>query len=357
MSAPRNLFSSDNSSAVDPRILSALGTVDRSHAWAYGDDDATRGGIDAIRRIFDTECDVFFVYNGTGANVVSLSAATRSHEAVICTEMAHINQDECGAPEAFGGYKLHGVAAPDGKLTPEHLRPFLRVRGFEHANQPRTISITQATEIGSVYLPEEVAALGAFAREHDLYLHMDGARIANAAVSDIANGGTEPSLAGAIETLRAMTAGAGVDLLSFGATKNGLMFGEAIVVFRRDLADHMAYIRKQATQLHSKMRYVGAQFAAWIDENVWYENAVAANRKARRLAAEIAGISGVKIHSPVYGNGVFAYLPAAAIEPLREEFGFYLWDATSGLARLMLSYDTREEFTDAFVARLKELAA
>ncbi len=348
------LFSSDNGSAVDPRVLEALINVDRDHVHAYGDDDLTRAAEAQIQALFASDCRVFFVYNGTGANVISLASATRSHEAVLCTGMAHINEDECGAPEKFGGFKLHGVPAPDGKMRVDQLRPFLDSVGFEHTNQPRTISITQATEIGTVYRPEEIAEISAFARENGLYLHMDGARISNAAVF-LAQNGTAPARVGAVEALRQVTTDAGVDILSFGATKNGLMFGEAIVVFRPELAQQMQYIRKQATQLHSKMRYTAAQFLVWARDGIWAENAARANRLAVTLGRELEGIPGVSLAGPVEANGVFVRLPAHTIAPLQEEFGFYLWNRDQNMARLMVSYDTEEVRIGRFVERLKSL--
>lgn len=343
-------FSSDNGSAVDPRIMNALVEVGRDHVWAYGDDPITQQAEETIQRLFQMEGSVFFVYNGTGANVTSLTAATRSHESVICTEMAHINEDECGAPEKLGGFKLHGIPAPEGKLTPGMVAPFLKVRGFEHTSQPRTVSITQATEVGTIYTPEEVAELSAFCREWDLLLHMDGARISNAAVriADRTN-------VDVVTALRSFTTSAGVDILSFGATKNGLMFGEAVVVFRRELAEQFRYIRKQSTQLHSKMRYVSAQFLTWLEEGIWEENARRANRGADLLSDRIGTLPGVEIAFPVESNGVFVRLPERVIEPLREEFGFYLWDQEEDLVRLMVSYDTNFEFIERFSERLKEL--
>jgi len=348
-------FASDNASPAHPRVLQYLAALDRDHAIAYGDDAVTRKAADRIRGLFGCDCEVLFVYNGTGANVTGLRALARPWEAVICTEMAHINEDEGGAPEAIGGFKLLPVEREDGKLQPEDIRRFLPRLGFEHTNQPAVVALTQATEVGTLYRPEELAAIRAVAAEHGLAVQMDGARIANAAVShqEEARGlGREITPE---EAIREITVGAGVDLLSFGATKNGLMFGEALVFFSEGGRDAVRFLRKQTTQLNSKMRYLSGQFIPYLEERIWYENARLANERARELAHELEGVPGARLAHPVEANGVFLELPAAAIAPLQEEFHFYLWNRDRNMVRLMLSWDTERELIQRFAARTREL--
>ena len=396
------LFASDNAGAAHPAVLQALVDLPRDHYRSYGDDPLTAQAERAISELFDHECGVYFVYNGTGANVTALRAMARSYHGVVCTHMAHINEDEAGACEAIGGFKLLAVDRADGKLRPTDVQPLLARRGFEHSNQPSAISITQATEVGTVYTPAETAALGEFARAERLHVHVDGARLANAVVAladeqaagdhaadksaaDKHPAGEAPGnrvrgsqganaapaapsfAAGALPTaapaspagvramLRRVTVEAGVDAISFGATKNGLAFGEAVVFFNRDLDRDARYIRKQTTQLHSKMRYTAAQFLAYLADTVWIENARHANQMARYLARRLKVEAGVETAHPVEANGVFAIMEASLIDPLQREFGFYTWDESRHVVRLMLSYDTPPAFVDAFVARVVEL--
>jgi threonine aldolase len=274
--------------------------------------------------------------------VLALQAMNRPFEAVLCSQAAHIQEDECGAPEKFTGCKLIGVPHQDGKLTVEALRAHLRGVGSQHNVQPRTISISQSTEFGTVYLPAEVRAISAFAREHGLLLHMDGARLANAAAS-LGVG------------LREASRDCGVDVLSFGGTKNGLMCGEAVVFFRPELARGFSFVRKQGMQLASKMRFIAAQFSALLDGDLWLRNASHSNRMAKRLAEGAARIQGVRIHRPVEANGVFAILPSSVTKPLQQEFAFHVWDERVGEVRWMTAFDTNEEDVDQFVAALERL--
>lgn len=350
----RQLFASDNASAAHPAVIQSL-LKGREHLISYGDDPVTAAVEQQIRALFDRECGVYFVYNGTGANVSALQSMARSFEAVICSEMAHINEDEGGAPEAIGGFKLLPVHRADGRLRPEDLRSFLSRRGFEHTNQPAVVSLTQATEVGTVYWPEELRALTDACHQENLSVHMDGARISNAAVAvwDRAEREGRPFSTPA-EALRQATAG--VDVLSFGATKNGLMFGEAVVFFDRAYESTYRFFRKQTTQLHSKMRYITGQFGPYLEDDLWFHNARTANHGAQRLSAALQGLPGFHVAFPTEANGVFVDMPVRAVEGLQEEFGFYLWNSERNMARLMVSWDTTEETLDRFVDRARDYA-
>jgi threonine aldolase len=336
-------FASDNNSGAHPEVLEAIAAANEGHVVAYGDDDYSAAARDRIREHFGESAAAFFVFNGTGANVTAIDALTEPHEAVICTDVAHMNVDECGAPERIAGIKLLQVRNKGGKLTPDDVSRWEAHRGDEHAVQPRVVSITQATELGTVYTVDETRAIADAAHELDLYLHVDGARVANAAASLGAS-------------LRDVTTEAGVDAVSFGGTKNGLLMGEAVVFARRELAESFLYTRKQLGQLASKMRFVAAQFDALLTDDLWRRNAEHSNRMARRLADAIAAIDGVELAHPVEANGVFANLPAAAIDRLREALPaampFYVWDEAAGTVRLMCSWDTTAEDIDELTAAL-----
>lgn len=347
-----HLFASDNTATVHPAVMDALARVNEKHEISYGDDEYTREAEARIRELFDAEVTVYFVYNGTGANVLGLASMVRSWEATICTEIAHINEDETGAPEKFTGSKLLPVHPRTGKLTVDQLKPFMGRRGFEHTSQPRAVSLTQSTEVGTCYTPEEIREIAEFCREEGLYLHMDGARIPNAAVSlaDRPGSAMEPR-----EMLREITSRAGVDVLSFGLSKNGIMFGEAVVFFRPELAPQALFLRKQTTQLASKMRYIAAQYSAMVDGDLWALNARRANALAARLAGRITAIDGVDLAYPVEANGVFPSLPQNAIAALREDWGFYTWEPERSIVRLMLCFDSDEQDVDQFCDALEAL--
>jgi threonine aldolase len=336
-------FASDNNSGVHPEVLEAIAAANEGHVIAYGDDDYTARARDRFREHFGESAEAFPVFNGTGANVTSIDALTGPHDAVICTDVAHMNVDECGAPERIAQTKLLTVAHTQGKLTPDDVGRWEAHRGDEHAVQARLVSITQATELGTVYTVEETRAIADAAHELDMYLHVDGARIANAAVSL----GAE---------LRELTTDAGVDVISFGGTKNGLLLGEAVVFLRPGLADHFLFTRKQLGQLASKMRFVAAQLEALLTDDLWRRNASNANSMAKRLADAITAIDGVELAYPVEANGVFANLPAPAIERLREALPaampFYVWDEDAGTVRLMCSWDTTAEDVDGLAEAL-----
>ncbi|HUX13841.1 MAG TPA: low specificity L-threonine aldolase [Spirochaetia bacterium] len=347
---PERFFASDNAATVHPRIMEALTAANHGHAISYGEDPITRSAIAAFKELLGPRAEPFFVYNGTAANVLGLEAALRPYNGIICTTVAHINEDECGAPERHVGAKLLAVYASDGRLSVGQIEHFLADQGNEHRSQPGMVSITQATEVGTVYSPAQIAEIASFCHDHGMYLHMDGARIANATVAL----DRDP---------REITVDAGVDVLSFGGTKNGLMFGEAVVFFRPELATQFRYIRKQGMQLASKMRYIAAQFDAYIREGLWRDNAAHANAMAKRLAAGIRSLPGVSIAYPVEANGVFARVPSRIVEPLRALHHFYDWEkepagsaaGSSTVARWMASFDTTEQDVDRFVVDLTRL--
>jgi len=337
----RRNFASDNNATVHPEILKAMEAANRGHAVAYGDDPWTERAVQAFKSHFGPEAEVFFVFGGTGANVTGLAALLRPHQAVLCSDVAHIHVHECGAPGRFTGCKILPVPAPDGKLTVEALRPHLQAVGDPHVVQPGVVSLTQATEVGTVYSPEEVRALAEFAHRHGMKIHMDGARISNAAVR-LGTG------------FAAFTRDAGADVLSFGGTKNGLMFGEAVLVFDREAARDFPYLRTQATQLPAKMRFVAAQFEAYLSGDLWRRNAEHANAMARRLADGLKSVPQVEIVQKVEVNGVFARIPRPAIPRIREKYFFYVLDEGRGLVRWMTAFDTTESDVDDFIRTVKE---
>lgn len=337
-------LASDNTAPVHPAVLEALRRANEGRAPAYGADALTARAEGRVRALLGQDVPVFLVWNGTGANVTGLAALLRSRDAVLCAEDAHINVDECGAPERFTGAKLVDIPTADGKLRPEDLAPRLTGLGVEHHVQPAVVSITQSTERGTVYTPDELRALGAWCHRHGLALHMDGARIANATA---ALGGD----------LRATTRDLGVDVLSFGFTKNGAMGVEAVAFLDPARAEGFRFVRKQAMQLASKMRYLAAQVDALLADGLWLELAAHANRMARRLADGAAGVPGVRLSHPVTANGVFATLPDRVIESLQRRHAFYVWKAgTDGTSevRWMCSWATAPEEVDTFVRDLAE---
>lgn len=328
-------FASDNSAGTHPAVLEALAQANSGHTFGYGHDDRTRAVERLFKAHFGEDAQAFFVFNGTAANVLSLRAACRRWEAVICAESSHLNVDECGAPESVAGVKLLTVGTEHGKLTPELVESRIERLGFEHAVQPRMVSISQCTELGTVYTQSEVRALAERAHGHGLVLHVDGARLSNAA-------------AALGLTLRELTTDVGVDILSFGGTKNGLMGAEAVVFLSPELADGFEYVRKQSLQLASKMRFLSAQFEALLSDELWLRNARQANAMAVRLADAVRGIPALSVTRPVETNAVFATLPAPAITALQREFAFYVWDEHTNEVRWMCSWDTTEDDVDSF---------
>ena len=336
-------FASDNSATIHPDVLAAIARVNVGHTFGYGHDDYTLSVEARVASEFAEHASVFFVFNGTGANVVSLRAACRRFEGVICAETAHLNVDECGAPEVIAGLKLLTVPGIDGKLTPELVESRIARIGDEHAVQPHLVSISQCTELGTLYTPAEVQALAELAHSHHMVLHVDGARLSNAA---------------AALGLRLPEVAAGADVLSFGGTKNGLLGAEAVVLMNPELVHDFLYIRKQSMQLASKMRFLAAQFDALLTDELWLRCARHANTMAARLADAMSDVPGVQITRPVQTNAVFAILPSPAIPALQRQYPFYVWDEAAGEVRWMCSWDTTEEDVDGFATAVAdELAA
>jgi threonine aldolase len=329
-------FASDNNAGIHPEMIEAIKAANDGHVIAYGDDPFTARAVKLFQKHFGRNIEVFFVYGGTGANVLGLKAITKSHQAIVCAETAHVNVDECGAPENFTGCKLIALPTPDGKLRIDQIKPLLHAFGNEHHVQPRVISVSQATEMGTVYTKKELKALASFAHDNGMLLHVDGARIANAAVSLNTN-------------LKDITADAGVDVLSFGGTKNGMMYGEAVVFFDKKLATDFKYIRKQGTHLPSKMRFISAQFEALLSNDLWKRSAAHANRMAQTLANELAKVPQISLTQAVESNGVFATVPRKYIPQLQKHYFFYVWNEEISEVRLMSSFDTTEEDVQAFI--------
>ncbi len=335
-------FASDNNSGIHPEILKAIAAANEGHAIGYGDDKWTNEAVSLFKREFGEDIEVFFVLTGTGANILGIQSAVHSFHTIFCAETAHIQTDECGSPEKFTGSKLIPIATNNGKLTPEQIEKHLHGFGFEHHSQPGLISITQVSELGTVYSVSEIKALATLAHKHGMFLHMDGARISNAAVSlDL--------------PFKSFTKDAGVDILSFGGTKNGMMIGEAVIFFNRDLAKYSKYYRKQAAQLYSKMRFVGAQFVPYLRDGIWKTNATHANRMAKILEKEVSKLKKIEITQLVQGNGIFAIVPKALIPRLQNEYFFYTWNEDRGEVRWMTSFDTTEEDILNFAKLLRDL--
>jgi threonine aldolase len=332
-------FASDNHAGAHAQVIAAVAAANDGHAPAYGGDPWTDRAAARFREHFGPGARAFPVFNGTAANVLCLVALTQPWQGVVCARTAHLNVDECGAPER-AGRKLLTVETPDGRLTPELIEPLLVRIGDEHVVQPRVVSITQSTELGTVYRAEAVAALADWAHGHGMLLHVDGARLCNAAAS-------------LGLPLRALTTDAGVDALSFGGTKNGLLGAEAVVLLRGDVGDGLKYLRKQTMQLASKMRYISAQLDALLAGDLWERSAAHANAMARRLAAGVRDAPGVRITQPVDANGVFAILPSDATERLQRDWPFYVWDEATGEVRWMTAWDTAPEDVDAFAAAVR----
>ncbi len=337
---PERSFASDNSSGVHPAVVEALLDANQGHALAYGNDRWTAEAIEHFRDLFGAECEVMLVWGGSGANVLALASMVGPAQAVVCTDSAHINVDETGAPERIVGAKLIDVPAPGGKLRPEQIEALTHALGVEHHAQPGVVSITQSTELGTLYSAEEVAAVADVAHRYGMTVHMDGARIANATV---ALGGD----------VRSFTVEAGVDVVSFGGTKNGMMYGEAVVYLDPSLAAHARFLRKQVTQLPSKMRFVAAQLTALLRDGLWLRNAGHANAMAARLYERVCELPGVSLEAPPAVNSLFPRLPKEVIEPLRAWSPFYDWDPATQQVRWMTSFDTTEEDVDRFAAGLR----
>lgn len=334
-------FASDNNAGVHPEILEAIARANDGHVIAYGEDRYTRSAIAKFEEHFGSGIGVFFTFNGTGANVLGLQALCRPYQAVLCSDYAHIYTDECAAPEKFLGSKLIPLPHQDGKITVDLVRHAYHGIGDQHHVQARVISITQTTEMGTVYQPEEIRALAEFAHQREMFLHMDGARIANAAAS-------------LGQTLREATRDLGVDVLTFGGTKNGILGGEAVVFFDSALAKDFLFLRKQGMQLASKMRFIAVQFEALLTNDLWRRSAEHANRMARVLETELRKIPQVRIAWKVESNGVFAQIPQRAIEIIKEQYFYYPWIEDEGIVRWMCSFDTTEADVREFAGFVAE---
>lgn len=337
-------FASDNYSGAHPEVMQALQNANTEHAGSYGNDPWTAKATSSFKKLFGDDIEVFFAYNGTGANVLGLRALTKSFNSIICADGAHINVDESTAPETFLGCKLVTLQSADGKITASQVADRIQRLGDQHHPQFKVISISQASEYGTVYTKEEVKALSDVAEKNDMYLHMDGSRISNAAATLKSD-------------FRSFTRDAGVDILSFGGTKNGMMFGEAVIVFRPELAKDLMYIRKQGMQLHSKMRFISSQFDALLSNDLWKRNASHTNGLAQLLAAELGKIKGIKVTQKVEANAVFAIMPRHIIEPLQKDYPFYVWNEKIDEVRLMCSWDTTKDEINAFVRRVADLVS
>jgi threonine aldolase len=338
----RRHFASDNWAGAHPEVLAAIAAASTGHAPSYGEDAITQHAVSRIQALFGAPVSVFIVFNGTAANVLGLASALKPYQAVICAESAHLNVDECGAYEHLAGGKLLTIATNDGKLTPELVAPRIAGVGVVHSVQAAAISIAQSTECGTVYSTDEVAALSRVARANGLLLHVDGARLANAAVTL----GVAPG---------AFTTGAGVDILSFGGTKNGLLGAEAVIFADPARAADFGFVRKQGMQLASKMRFIAAQFDALLTDNLWLRSAEHANRMAQRLYDRVRRVPGVAVTQRVEANAVFARIPRAAIAPLQERFSFYVWNERTAEVRWMTSFDTTTKYVDDFAAAIVDI--
>lgn len=335
-------FGSDNFSGVFPEVMEALNLANVGHQQAYGYDDYTDKADRAFKAIFGDDTTVIYTFNGTGANCLALGTMVRSFNSIIAVDTAHINVDECGAPENLLRCKIETLSSDDGKLTVDMVKPLLHSQGVEHHSQPKVISITQSSEMGTVYSVKEVRELADFAHAHGMYLHMDGARIANAAVS----------LGGDV---REFTSDAGVDVLSFGGGKNGMMYGEAVLFFNKELAKDAKFYRKNYTQLASKMRYISAQFDAILKNDLWLERAANSNAMALKLAKELETVNGIELTQQVQANEVFATVPKEYVEQMQKICFFYVWDDVTGEVRFVCSWDTTEEDIDNFCNEVKKI--
>jgi len=338
---PERSFASDNNAGIHPKVLEAIATANHGHVVGYGDDPYTESAVRKFRQHFGADSEIFVVFNGTAANCLGLKGLTDSYHAVICSATSHINTDECGAPERFTGCKLLALPSENGKLTVETVETAYHGIGDQHHVQPRVLSITQATETGTVYTRDEVKELARYAHEHGMFFHMDGARIANAAAS-------------LGLTLRQITRECDVDVLSFGGTKNGIMGGEAVVFFDPKLSRDFLYVRKQGMQLASKMRFISVQLEALLTDDLWLKNAQHSNRMAKLLEEQIRAISGLKIVYPVQANGVFVKVPKQAIAKIQKQYFFYVWNEEEGVVRWMCSFDTTEDDVREFAKFVAE---
>lgn len=334
-------FASDNNSGVHPLIMDAIVKANDNHAVGYGDDPWTEKATAKIKEVFGEGASPFFVFNGTGANSVALQAVTRSFNSILCAETAHIYVDECGAPARMTGCALIPISTPDGKLTPALLKPHLHNFGVCHHSQPKAVYISQVSELGTVYTIEEVRAIADLLHQYQMYLHMDGARLANAC-----------AYLGC--SMKEVTVDAGVDILSFGGTKNGMMMGEAVISFHPEISENLQYFRKQSAQLASKLRYLSVQFIPYLENNLWLENAGKANESAKKLADVLKQYPQIRFTQKVESNQLFFIIPEEPLKRLQEKYFFYMWNEAIQEARLVTSWDTTDEDIAEIEQILKE---
>lgn len=341
METPKRGFASDNNAGIHPDILAEVISANKGHVVGYGADPFTEKARDIFRDLLGSAVETFFVFTGTAANVLGITNVVRSWNSVITASTAHLETDECGAPEKFIGCKILTVDSADGKITPEMILKHLHGFDFEHHSQPKIISITQSTEMGTVYTVQEIKKIAHCAHSRGMLLHMDGARLANAAVHlDL--------------PFRGFTTDAGVDILSFGGTKNGMMFGEAICFLRPELSANFKFVRKQGMQLASKMRFISAQYLGYFKDGLWKKLASHSNEMARVLESKLQNIPGLTITQKVQSNGVFVIMPREVAEKVRQEYFFYPWNEQTSEYRLMTAWDTTEEDINNFVELLKK---
>ena len=337
-------FASDNNSGVHPLVMSALISANQNHAVGYGDDKWTNEAVEKIKEVFVQDCEPLFVFNGTGSNMIAIQLLTRPYNSILCAETAHIYVDECGGPVKSTGCQIRPIATKDGKLTPELIKPYLHGFGDQHHSQPGVIYLSQCTELGTVYTPDELKAITTLAHKYGMYVHMDGARIANACAA--------LSL-----SLRELTVDCGIDVLSFGGTKNGLMIGECVITFNPELKQEALFIRKQSAQLASKMRYLSCQFTAYLTNNLWLENALHANRMAASLYESLKQYPEIAFTQKVESNQLFLTMPRAIINELLQSYFFYFWNEDTNEIRLVTSFDTTEKDIEEFIALYSRLSS
>ena len=333
-------FASDNNSSVHPKVMEAIIKANQDHALGYGDDPWTAEATELVKSQFSRECEAFFVFNGTGSNTMALQLMTRPYHIIFCAETAHISVDECGAPGKATGCFMRTIQTPDGKLTPELLQPYMTNFGVEHHSQPGAVYISQCSELGTIYTPEELKKLTEFAHHYGMKVHIDGARLSNAAAA----------LGVSLEE-----AAYGADTLTLGGTKNGLMGAECVVVFNKDLMVEARYVRKQACQLASKMRYLACQFTAFLTDKLWLKCATHANRLAAHLYNELKDIPGINFTQKAESNQLFLTMPRRIEDELLKDYFFYFWNEANNEIRFVTSFDSTEEDVDALVCRIKEL--
>lgn len=332
-------FASDNNSGVHPLIMDAIVKANQGHAVGYGDDEWTRQADLQLSKIFGEDIQPYYAFNGTGSNMIALQAATLPFHSIITASTGHINVDECGAPAKFTSCMVKEIMTSDGKLTPELIAGQLHGFGDQHHSQPKIVYLSQATELGTIYTPEELKAICDYVHSFNMYVHMDGSRLANACAA--LNIG-----------MKELSRDCGIDILSLGGTKNGMMMGEAVISFRPELNENLKFYRKQSAQLYSKMRYLSAQFIAYFENDLWLKNAGQANRMATLLAEKLQDHKDIRITQKVESNAIFLIMPKDLIEKMRKHYFFYTWNETNNEVRLVCSWDTAEEDVNRFISLL-----